>query len=344
MKSERLVGRFVALVGIGAAAVSSMAAAPPAATLADQATQRAVVEMLDRMPLLFVPEEVSPDGAMGFAVRGSEASVWLSASGLSYRLHPATGDNTQPDVGSWAVALDLVGATLRAPVGEDPLPTKVSYFKGPKDEWRTGLPSYGSVRYSAPWPGIDVVVSGTAGTLETTFVVQPGTDPGQVRLEYRGATAVRLLPDGSLVVDTPLGEIREQAPVAYQEVDGRRVEVAAAFEFDERSEPGRQSYRFKIGHYDSARELVVDPVTLIYCGYVGGSSEWEWGNGIAVDAAGNAYVTGATRSDEATFPVTVGPDLTFDGGLDAYVTKVSGFLFDDGFESGDTSMWSATVP
>ena len=36
--------------------------------------------------------------------------------------------------------------------------------------------------------------------------------------------------------------------------------------------------------------------------------------GIAVDAAGNAYVTGRTDSTEATFPVTAGPDLTYNGG------------------------------
>ena len=34
----------------------------------------------------------------------------------------------------------------------------------------------------------------------------------------------------------------------------------------------------------------------------------EVGNGIAVDGAGNAYVTGTTSSSQATFPVKVGPD------------------------------------
>ena len=37
------------------------------------------------------------------------------------------------------------------------------------------------------------------------------------------------------------------------------------------------------------------------------------GFGIAVDGAGDAYVTGYTSSTEATFPVTVGPDLTYNG-------------------------------
>ena len=42
-----------------------------------------------------------------------------------------------------------------------------------------------------------------------------------------------------------------------------------------------------------------------------------------MDGAGNAYVTGYTTPTEATFPVTVGPDLTFNGGADAFVAKVN---------------------
>jgi hypothetical protein len=61
---------------------------------------------------------------------------------------------------------------------------------------------------------------------------------------------------------------------------------------------------------------------LVYCGYIGGSGE-DISQGIAVDGNGNAYVTGDTTSTEATFPVTVGPDLTFNGGYDdAFVAKV----------------------
>ena len=62
---------------------------------------------------------------------------------------------------------------------------------------------------------------------------------------------------------------------------------------------------------------------LAYCGYIGGLG-WDVGNGIAVDGAGNASVVGNTFSTEAEgFPVTVGPDLTFGGDRDAFVTKVN---------------------
>ncbi len=65
-----------------------------------------------------------------------------------------------------------------------------------------------------------------------------------------------------------------------------------------------------------------DGTGLEYCGYVGGS-ESESGSGIAVDTAGNAYLSGYTRSTEASFPVTVGPDLTHNGDVDAFVARVN---------------------
>lgn len=62
---------------------------------------------------------------------------------------------------------------------------------------------------------------------------------------------------------------------------------------------------------------------LVYAGYLGGT-ETDIGMAIAVDAAGNAYVTGYTSSTEANFPVAIGPDLTYNGGdYDAFVAKVA---------------------
>ncbi len=60
---------------------------------------------------------------------------------------------------------------------------------------------------------------------------------------------------------------------------------------------------------------------LDYCGYIGGAS-WDGGTGIAVDGSGNAYVIGGTGSSEATFPVTVGPGLTYRGGSDVFVAEI----------------------
>ncbi|MBC7261296.1 MAG: SBBP repeat-containing protein, partial [Chloroflexi bacterium] len=62
---------------------------------------------------------------------------------------------------------------------------------------------------------------------------------------------------------------------------------------------------------------------LSYCGYIGGSLD-DSAEGIAIDSEQNAYVAGWTESSQAQgFPVTVGPDLTYNGGdKDAFVAKV----------------------
>jgi hypothetical protein len=61
---------------------------------------------------------------------------------------------------------------------------------------------------------------------------------------------------------------------------------------------------------------------LLYCGYIGGFDN-DRGKGIAVDGVGCAYVVGGTDSSQSTFPVIVGPDITLNGGLDAFVAKVN---------------------
>ena len=89
----------------------------------------------------------------------------------------------------------------------------------------------------------------------------------------------------------------------------------------EESSKGMFEYSFDIGAYDTSRPLVLDPAVLIYCGYIGGTGD-DAGYGIAVDATGCAYVTGYAQSSQGSFPVTVGPNLTFNGDHDAFVAKV----------------------
>jgi hypothetical protein len=59
---------------------------------------------------------------------------------------------------------------------------------------------------------------------------------------------------------------------------------------------------------------------LVYSTYLGGSG-FDLGNGIAADSAGNAYVTGVTRSPD--FPVVNAFQPLYGGNEDAFVTKIN---------------------
>ena len=58
----------------------------------------------------------------------------------------------------------------------------------------------------------------------------------------------------------------------------------------------------------------------VYSTYLG-STSFEWASGIAIDSAGNAYITGYTSS--AAFPVVSGVQAGFNGFYDAFVSKLN---------------------
>lgn len=68
-------------------------------------------------------------------------------------------------------------------------------------------------------------------------------------------------------------------------------------------------------------KVVSNGASLVYAGYVGGSGD-DFGRRVVVDSSGFAYLAGYTNSDENSFPIAVGPDLTYNLNQDAFIAKV----------------------
>jgi len=130
-----------------------------------------------------------------------------------------------------AVRLRLVGADPAARlVGQDPLPGADNDLIGRDPRaWRTGLPTYGAVTATSVYRGIDLTYDGTQGRLEYSFVVAPGADPGAIVLGVEGVRGLALGASGALTLTTAAGDLVQDAPLAYQEVGGRRVPVAVRY-------------------------------------------------------------------------------------------------------------------
>jgi hypothetical protein len=246
----------------------------------------------------------------------------------------AAGLESQPPQ---VVRMRLVGGNAKARlVGLDELPGRSNYFIGndPK-KWRTNVPSYARVKYEGVYPGVDVVYYGKQRQLEYDFVVAPGADPNQIKLSFAGADGMRVDADsGDLVLKMGEDEVRFQKPAVSQPA------VAAVYDRSRRSLPGQapsaataeldgafvlasnNEVGFRVAGYEPKRALVIDPV-LSYSTYLGGSV-YDAGTSIAVDAAGNAYVTGYTGST-TDFPITPNAlQPSFGGGKwDAFVAKLN---------------------
>jgi len=238
-----------------------------------------VPRTLARLPLRF---ETGADGTL--VAREGPYSLTVEAG----RTTVTIADRTHRQ--SASVTTRLAGAEAGSrPVGEDPLAAKASYFLGADPAgWRSGAPLFGRAVDRGVYRGIDLVFHGDTGSLEYDFLVHPGASARAIALDISGASAVRIAPDGALAIATPAGEIRWKKPAVYQWKDGVRQPVAGAFALH-----GRR-VTFSIGAYDRSRDLVIDPA-LAYATYLGGSNN-DSGRGVAVDSAGNLYVTGFTFS------------------------------------------------
>ncbi len=269
----------------------------------DQRSQRAA-DLVHGLPIAFIENRGQADHRIRYLVQGSRTSLGFTNSGLSIVQQGA------------AVRLSFPGASRTEPVGRERLDEHVSYFTGPKSHWITGIPTFGEVAYRNLWPGVSLSFAGNASQLEYTLRLAPRSDPSDVQLAYRGATSLNLTADGAMRVAKAGAGFSDAAPHAFQIVDGRRIDVAASYDLRTGG-----TFGFHLGAYDPSLPLIIDPAILVYAGYIGGSAG-EGGSGIAVDSSGNAYVTGGTGSDQATFPVSGGPDVTFNGSNDAFVAKI----------------------
>jgi hypothetical protein len=173
---------------------------------------------------------------------------------------------------------------------------RVNYFTGnsPKD-WYTDIPTYGRVKYTGLYPGVDLIFYGNQSRLEYDFLIGPGAAPSAIKMNLEGADNLRINPKGDLVLSVFGAEVTLQKPVVYQQVGGTRHEIGCRYIL-----AGKHDIGFSVDAYDRTQPLVLDPV-LNYSSYLGGSSN-ESGSGIAVDAQGDAFVTGTTFSTD--FPTT----------------------------------------
>ncbi|PWB81124.1 MAG: hypothetical protein C3F08_02710, partial [Candidatus Methylomirabilota bacterium] len=288
---------------------------------------------------------------VAFYVQGRDKTIYFTSDGLTIAIKKGkVGGEGNAKIGPedprssdyetrWVVKLDFVGSNKKVyPVGLERSGAIISYFRGKSDEWNAGLPAFSKVAYRDLWPGIDLLYYGTFDRMKYEFVVHPGADPSQIKLAYRGAERVSLTREGRLEVQTPAGSFTDDIPLAFQEFGAERKEVNINYQIqserpsqlatagsgrEEMPEAATVLYGFTLGEYDGSRTLVIDPAVLVYCGYIGGSGDGDYINAITVDETGSAYVVGSTDSTQTTFPVAVGPDLTYGGALyDAFVAKI----------------------
>jgi beta-lactam-binding protein with PASTA domain len=255
------------------------------------------------LPLSFEANQGQTDSQVKFLSRGDGYALFLTSNEAVFTLRTAAGEKASPSV----FRMELLGANRDAQVsGAEKMSGVANYYIGndPK-KWRTGVDTYGKVKYQGIYPGVDALFYGNQRQLEYDFVVAPGADPKQIALGLTGAKP-SIDADGNVVLKLADGNLALKKPVVYQNIGGEKRSVDASYTI------AGNKVHFRLCNYDRSQTLVIDPV-FTYLTYLGGSNPDQIGShlgvgqlgspaqALALDSAGNVYVTGATLS--TNFPV-----------------------------------------
>ena len=244
------------------------------------------------IPLTFERNEGQAPRQYRFLSRHGGIEALFSADGIDFMVPGESQEVRRLEMRPMPAANDT---SVEA---EEPLTGRANYLRGQQaDKWITAVPTFGQLRYTGMFPGIDLLFHGDASghQLEHDFVVAPGANPMSIRFVVRHADAVSLAVNGDLVIEVAGGKLLFHRPLAYQDSHKGRELVEAAFHVSSKS-----VVSFAIGKYDHARSLTIDPV-LDFATYLDGSSGRDTIRSITSDANGNVYVTGSTSSTD--FPI-----------------------------------------
>ena len=170
--------------------------------------------------------------------------------------------------------------------------------------------SYVDVTFKNLYAGIDVKWYEKNGELEYDFILAPNADYTQISWEIKGADRISIGENGQLIIETPLGNIEEQAPIAFQGEE----QVKATWKIE------GNKISFQLGSYNENRLLIIDPV--VKWGTYYGATGIEEGRSCATDASGNIYLSGWTKSNSGIATTGAHQAVFYNNGTDdAFLVK-----------------------
>ncbi|MBM3443661.1 MAG: T9SS type B sorting domain-containing protein [Bacteroidetes bacterium] len=186
------------------------------------------------------------------------------------------------------------------------------YLGNDASKWQSNIASYAGVVGRSLYPGVDIRYYSNGDNIKYDLILQPGSDPGRIQLQYDGVSKISVK-DKQLLVVTSVGESKELEPIAYQIINGQKKLVDCAYEIM------GTKVRYKLGQYNKNIALTIDPAVIIFSTY-SGSRSGNWGSTAAPGPDGSLYGGGIVFGSD--YPRTIGTG--FSGGkIDMVISRFS---------------------
>jgi gliding motility-associated-like protein len=228
------------------------------------------------------------------------------AEGIAHLHHPSHDENVSKSpkkpnetIEFYSYKAQFLGANSNVQIEATQKESFIrNYFLGnDSSHWASNVSVFNRIKYKALYNGIDVEVYNMGNNMEYDYIVSPGANVNDIKVNYIGQKKINII-NGDLQIKTSLGLNTETKPIAFQWIDGRKHMVACQYQMNEQN---IISFNFPNG-YNKEIELIIDP-TLICSGYSGSTAD-NWAYTATYDAAGNIFSGGIVTA--IGYPTTVG--------------------------------------
>jgi len=265
-----------------------------------------------------------PGGRLGVSAKGFSVLL-LDMEEMENRhlashepINESDGRSANEPLNGHYFQINLLESNLQAKaIVETPLQGHYNYFLGSDScRWATRALAFASILYQDVYNGIDLRVSSIGSNLKYDFIVRPGADPSQIKIEYCGVTNIEKSDNHDLEIKTTVGSLTEQKPFSYQLNGVNQQTVPSEYRLNNNV----VSFSFP-NDYDVCSELTIDPL-LIFSTYSGSTAD-NWGSTATPGEHGTLYSAGVTHQNlGGFFPATTGAFQTINhGSFDMAIIK-----------------------
>ena len=279
-----------------------------------------------------------------FQSKSQGNNIWVQQHGFIYdirdyspmrRAHMGKNTDTVTEIKGLVAGAHFINSNeVSEIVKEKALPYYYNYFLGnDSTKWASDVKSFREVTLKNFYNGIDLKVFDTPEKFKYELWCSPGSPITDIQIDLVNFDRISIDKTGNLVLQTKLGAIIEQKPVAYQMLNGKLIPISCAFKLN------GSVLTFKLGKFDPLASVIIDPV-LVFATYSGSPSD-NFGMTATYGHDGSAYSAGTVFGNAYPTPDNSAYDVTSNftqitnpvyGITDVYVSKYSA--------DGSTMLWT----
>lgn len=247
-----------------------------------------------------------------FVMKAKSMNLYVMSNGLHYQWYNSKVQDKKKDnvsIESYRIDMTLIGAKEVVPVTANEQVYHERYYGPAYGNNGIMARSFRKLTYSNVYPNIDWVlyIDAKGQQLKYDFVVHKGGNVADIRIAYKGATALAI-DGGQLHITSPMGTVTEAAPYTYY-AEGKES-VSSAYVLN------GNVLTFDVADVTPQQTMVIDP-SLDWSTYFGGFSV-ECAYAVSSDTSGHAYLVGHTTSS-AGIATTGAYQTTYVANKDAYI-------------------------